>query len=214
MNKKSLLAFDCSGAGASITLQTAQKTNTVRLPQGQQATALVPAIDQLIREACIGYGDLAAIITTVGPGSFTGLRIGLAALHGLVLVNHTPLKILTSLEALAWHVSLQASPAETFSVALKVGKGELAAQEFHITNSTPAAMSEVYRVPEAYNGWPATCFGNHAAADAPTYLDCVNTETLCSIAAHLPEAPLTSALPFYIRPPDAAIPKPHAWLAS
>ena len=213
MNTKPLLAFDCSGSGASITLVTKDSVTTQTLLQGQQATLLVPTIDAMMQEQALKYDALGEIITTVGPGSFTGLRIGLAALHGVVLVHHMPIKTLTSLEAMAWHVAQNQIKEGAFTIAFTVGKGELAVQEFTATNGAPLAQTDISRVPENYDAWVSPCFGNHLAPDAPCYLSGVNTETLCEISHYLPTSTLDAALPFYIRPPDAAIPKPHAWLA-
>ncbi len=48
-----------------------------------QAERLFPAIDELFARAGIAYADLTRIAVTTGPGSFTGLRIGLSAARGL-----------------------------------------------------------------------------------------------------------------------------------
>ena len=105
MSIKPLLAFDCAGLRASVALHTNGTTREHHIEQGHQAVQLVPAIDTLMRESGVTYADLGHIITTIGPGSFTGVRIGLATLHGLVLVTQTPIKTLTSLAAMAWEVA-------------------------------------------------------------------------------------------------------------
>ncbi len=214
MNKKPLLAFDCACAGASITLQVGGQSLTRLLPQGKQAGALVPTIDALMREAQCAYTDLGYLISTIGPGSFTGLRIGLAALHGLSLVNQTPIKTITTLEAMAWSVVRMAGAPSRFVTVLNAGKGELCAQEFQLVDGTPKAVGEVYLTAATHDAWPAPAYGNHVAADSPFYLAGADTEILCDIAHLLPEATLAQALPFYIRPPDAIIPKAHAWLGN
>ena len=55
-----------------------------------QSQRLLPLIQDLLREAGIGFGDLKAVAVTTGPGSFTGLRIGLAAAHGIALAQSIP----------------------------------------------------------------------------------------------------------------------------
>ena len=213
MNNKPILAFDCATLGASISLRTADGTATRHLAQGKQAAELIPAIDTLVREAGVAYGDLGLIVTTVGPGSFTGLRIGLAALHGFVLVTKTPIRTLTTLEAMAWHVARMAEAPVHFVVAIRAGKGEVYAQEFLIKNGAPHAVAEIFLAPEGQTEWAAMCFSNMLAPEAPHYLAGPHTETMCSIASDLPETTLASALPLYVRAPDAAIPKSAAWLA-
>lgn len=65
----------------------------------KQAEELVPAIENLLREHNTSYKNLSAIAACVGPGSFTGLRIGLAAAKGLALALNIPLIGVSSLEA-------------------------------------------------------------------------------------------------------------------
>ena len=65
------------------------------------AEALLPMVDAVMAEAGIAYGALDLIATTVGPGAFTGLRVGLAAARGLALAGGLPIVGVTTLEALA-----------------------------------------------------------------------------------------------------------------
>jgi tRNA threonylcarbamoyl adenosine modification protein YeaZ len=212
MNNKPVLAFDCACFGASISLRAGGSTHSRQLTLQNQAKELVSAIDGILREAGVEYADLGTILTTIGPGSFTGLRIGLAALHGFVLVNATPIKTLTTLEAMAWHIARGANAPATFTVAIRAGKGEAYAQDFRQTNGTPTAQGEIYVTAETKTDWALPCYGNLVAAESPHYLASPNTETLCAIADALPTSTLADALPLYIRPPDAIIPATPAWL--
>jgi tRNA threonylcarbamoyladenosine biosynthesis protein TsaB len=63
---------------------------------------LLPAIDALVRGAGLGPRDLDAIAIGAGPGSFTGLRIGMATAKGIAFAADRPLWIVSSLAALAW----------------------------------------------------------------------------------------------------------------
>lgn len=214
MDNKPVLAFDTSAAGASISLLTGGQMRTRTLGQGKQAVALVPTIDALMKEARVSYSDLAAIVTTIGPGSFTGQRIGLAALHGLVLVHATPVKLLTSHEAMAWSVFARADAPATILTVLKAGKGEVSVQPFTQNSGRPVATAEIELLPETTVNWPFPHYGNHVQETDTNYLPDADTENLCRIAHLLADSTLSQALPLYIRPPDAAIPKTPAWLAS
>ncbi len=214
MDNKPVLAFDTSAAGASVSLLSGGQMRTRTLGQGKQAVALVPMIDALMQEARIGYSDLGAIITTNGPGSFTGLRIGLAALHGLVLVHQTPIKLLTSHEAMAWSVFARADAPDSIITVMKAGKGEVSAQPFKRVDGKPVATAEIELLPETTANWPLPHYGNHVQETDMNYRADADTENLCRIVSLLPESTLSQALPLYIRPPDAAIPKLPAWLAS
>jgi tRNA threonylcarbamoyladenosine biosynthesis protein TsaB len=65
------------------------------------AEALMPLIARVIRESGIEFGDLDRIAVTTGPGSFTGLRVGLSAARGIALAANKPVVGLTTLTAYA-----------------------------------------------------------------------------------------------------------------
>lgn len=65
---------------------------------------LMPMVDRVMKESQCRLDDLDGIAITIGPGSFTGLRIGLAAAKGLALAAGIPLVALSTLEVLAANV--------------------------------------------------------------------------------------------------------------
>ena len=65
------------------------------------AEALMPLIARIIREAGIAFAELDRIAVTTGPGSFTGLRVGLSAARGIALAADKPVVGLTTLTAYA-----------------------------------------------------------------------------------------------------------------
>lgn len=207
---KPILAFDTACTGASIALRVGGHTHTRRLEQSQQAAELVCAIDALLREQAVAYRDLGCIVSTVGPGSFTGVRIGLAALHGFVLVNPTPIKLLSTLGAMAWQAVQATDAPASFYISLRAGKGEVYAQRFTIKDKAPIAAGDIFLAPEGRTDWDAPCFGN----DANSPIAGPDAGLLCSIADRLPESSLADAAPLYIRPPDAIAPAPLSWLAA
>mgnify|MGYP003387214816 CR=1 FL=1 len=212
MTNQPILAFDCATIGGSVAVMCNGSIVSRRIGQTAQAAELLPAIDGLLREADISYHAISCIISTVGPGSFTGVRIGLAALHGLVLVHHTPIKMLTTLEAMAWAVAQTPHAPDEFFIALRAGKGELYSQRFSANCGLPNAMGDISLVPETLTQWGAPCFGNHLAPENASFIDGPDATALCAIAHHLPLTPLAEALPLYIRAPDAIIGTPHPWL--
>jgi tRNA threonylcarbamoyladenosine biosynthesis protein TsaB len=50
-----------------------------------QAERLIPLVQEVMRESGYGFAELSAVAVTRGPGSFTGVRVGLAAAHGLAM---------------------------------------------------------------------------------------------------------------------------------
>lgn len=65
------------------------------------AERLAPLVQQVLQDARIAVQDLDRIAVTIGPGSFTGVRVGLAFARGLVIGTNVPVVGLTTLEVLA-----------------------------------------------------------------------------------------------------------------
>src|SRR5437867_24683 len=65
---------------------------------------LLPTIDQLFRESGLSLTELNGLVVSIGPGSFTGLRVGLATLLGFRTITGLPLAIVPTLEGLAWNL--------------------------------------------------------------------------------------------------------------
>jgi len=65
------------------------------------AEALIPLIDRVMRQADMPFSALDRIAVTVGPGSFTGLRVGISAARGIALTAGKPVLGLTTLAAFA-----------------------------------------------------------------------------------------------------------------
>lgn len=66
-----------------------------------QTVELMPAIGEMLKREGITAVDLKAIAVAIGPGSYTGLRVGLAAAKGMALANRTPLIGVSTLDILA-----------------------------------------------------------------------------------------------------------------
>jgi tRNA threonylcarbamoyladenosine biosynthesis protein TsaB len=88
-----LLAFDAAGAALSVALcRGGQALAALHLPmQRGQVEQLLPAVAGVLAAGRQRLADCDAIATTVGPGSFTGLRTGLAAAQGLAFGADKPL---------------------------------------------------------------------------------------------------------------------------
>ena len=65
---------------------------------------LMPAIDQILRDSSVDKSEIDGIAISMGPGSFTGLRIGMATAKGLVLGLNIPLVGVPTLDALARNI--------------------------------------------------------------------------------------------------------------
>lgn len=102
-----ILALDSSTRLGSVALvrdETPVAEYTLSV-QRTHAERLLPAVDQVLRDAALAPGDLDAVAVTKGPGSFTGLRIALATAKGLAYALDKPAVAVSTLSAMAYGVS-------------------------------------------------------------------------------------------------------------
>ncbi len=71
---------------------------------GSHARMLVPAIDRVLTSCGMALSDLDGLAVSIGPGSFTGLRVGLATMMGFRSVTGLLLAAVPTLEAMAWNL--------------------------------------------------------------------------------------------------------------
>ncbi len=87
-----VLAFDCAVSGLGVAVvRDGTRLASHREEGRDQAAQLLPAIALVLQEAGVGRRDLSLIAVTIGPGSFTGVRVGLAAARGLAVALGVPL---------------------------------------------------------------------------------------------------------------------------
>lgn len=99
-----ILAFDTTNSTLSVAILEDAKVlakNTI-YENGKQSELLIPEIEKVLKKCNIWYEDLNYIAATSGPGSFTGIRIGLSAARTLKIATNLPLILLDSLEVLAF----------------------------------------------------------------------------------------------------------------
>jgi tRNA threonylcarbamoyladenosine biosynthesis protein TsaB len=128
----SVLAFDSAGSGCSAAVLSAGRILAHRraaTPQGQ-AEALMPTIAAVLAEAAMAVEAFDLIAVTVGPGSFTGLRIGIAAARGLAVASGVPALGITSFAAVAAQVPAEERASHNLVVALESKRAEIYIQAF------------------------------------------------------------------------------------
>ncbi len=85
---------------------------------------LLPAVDALLRGADVGARELDGFAVTTGPGSFTGLRVGLSSVQGLALASGRPCVALSALDTLAL-ASASAGSGERIVTLMDAFRGEV-----------------------------------------------------------------------------------------
>ncbi len=143
-----LLALETAAARPRVALLedgAVRVAPAVADPEGPAET-LLPAIDAALREAGWRLEDLDGLAISIGPGSFTGLRVGVATVKGLAFRRPLPVAPVPTLGALAWGEPAQAAGREPrpWRVAcLDARRGELYGAAWE-----PVGDDLVRRVPE------------------------------------------------------------------
>jgi len=101
-----ILAIDTSGKNGGIALargdaQTCDVVAMSAIAHGTYSAQLIPQIDELLRGAGIKLAEVEGFAVAAGPGSFTGLRVGLATVKGLAEIVDRPIAAVSVLECVA-----------------------------------------------------------------------------------------------------------------
>jgi tRNA threonylcarbamoyladenosine biosynthesis protein TsaB len=124
--------MDTSAGACSVALwEDATISERTKEMQRGHAEALLPMILSVMRDADRRFTDLDLVAVTVGPGAFTGLRVGLAAARGIALAATLPCFGVTTLEAIAEAVDWPALAGRSALVAFDNRQGGVYAQMFH-----------------------------------------------------------------------------------
>lgn len=120
-----ILGIDTSGKSGGVTLaegdaHSFRVLSSAAISGGTFSAQLVPTVATLLQARKLSARDLNGLCVASGPGSFTGLRVGLSAVKGLAEVLHIPIATVSLLEALA---SRSAAKAAVLAV-LDAGRGE------------------------------------------------------------------------------------------
>jgi tRNA threonylcarbamoyladenosine biosynthesis protein TsaB len=130
-----LLVTDTSGKQGCVALVRADEAGRIEvieetpLAGGTFSAQLVPQIAAILSKHTLSKADLGAFIVVSGPGSFTGLRVGLAAIKALAEILRKPIVPISLLEVIA----LASRREGKVVAALDAGRGEVYAGEYEIT---------------------------------------------------------------------------------
>lgn len=199
-----IIAVDTSAGSTSVALWNGEAVHTlVENEPNKQAEQLVIMMQTLLSEHAITCEQLAAYATTLGPGSFTGIRIGLSALIGMQTVFPRPLYGLNTLEVAAFQGGL----SEGGMVARDAQRGQAYVQKFG-ANYQPEADPMLLDYEDAL----LYATGRTVLSNCPIIpglpLPDVTAEGIIGLLRQRETAPLQKhdQRPLYIRPPDAKLP--------
>lgn len=194
---ETVLAFDTSAAhcAAALLLPGGRVLTRLEPMDKGQAERLMPLLEELLREAGLGWSDLTRLAVGTGPGNFTGVRIAVAAARGLALGLGIPAVGITRLEALAFGLP------RPITVVEDARRGEVYVQGFGTETSEALLMdgSDLAHVVET-----AHVTGSAAGPSAlPPAMPLAEAMARLAAARDLPQP---RPAPFYLRGADAAPP--------
>lgn len=133
---KLLLAIDTCGPSGSVALGqlsgvAIEIVGKKELAGRSYSATLVAAVGDLLSGAGVRLSELAAIVAVNGPGSFTGVRVGLSAVKGLAEVSRIPVVAVSRLEVLAGKAGIgsAALDAHRHEIFLRLGEKEMEPKE-------------------------------------------------------------------------------------
>lgn len=183
-----LLAIDSATEACSVALWQSGWVggDYVWAPRGH-TQALLPMIEQQLAAAGWSLAQLDGIVCTQGPGSFSGVRIGIAAAQGLAYAANLPTLGVSSLAALAWQGAMAQPELQRWQVVVD------------------ARMQELYTASFAWDGEQLTAIGAEALVPINQFEPYLEAEVgrIGGGWALLGEAPVST--------PE---PQPHAWAAA
>jgi tRNA threonylcarbamoyladenosine biosynthesis protein TsaB len=216
-----LLGLDTSTSAASACVLRADgeafevtpPPERLQAPPAHASELMLAVVDAMAR-AGIGWRDLDAIAVGVGPGTFTGLRIGLATARALASANDLPLRRVSSLAALAAGIEaplrlplIDARRGELFGALYE--EGDQLWAPFAVR---PEELLERLReggfTPLAAGDGSVRFRGMLEEAGIPVPADdsqahVVRALHICRLGAGAPDEPPEAVLPDYLRDPDA-----------
>lgn len=223
----SAAVLDGGALAAERTRESVQPRDR-RPGRSNHAEGLLPLIEEVLAGAGTAFSSLALLGVAVGPGSFTGLRIGISTAKGLVYGSDVPVVGVSTLEASAYRVPAQ-EDAVFVCPMIDARKDEVYAALFRRTSASfecliedslaaPEAMvrrvQSVAAGPCLYLGSGARAYADVIArcgADRARVSDGTEHVSVAAAVARLaeatyaaaPETAAASLAPRYIRPPDA-----------
>jgi tRNA threonylcarbamoyladenosine biosynthesis protein TsaB len=231
-----ILAIDTATMISSVAVAEQRDGNVVALAErdssvGTHSDSLVTLIDEALTEAGLTLNDLDAIAVGAGPGSFTGLRIGMATGKGIAFAEDKPLWAVSSLAALAsgYAAGLDAGADPLIVAVMDAKRQEIFAGCFRVSGGgvvrgtseervlAPGDLGELVANPDnrpvVVIGDAIDLYGEALAAVGTLTPDARPTPPAMGVARMALGGErvdgLTSATPVYIRPSEAEIKFPN-----
>ena len=216
-----ILGFDTSTAASSAAILRSDGELFESVPPPARlaeppahARELLPAVNDVMERADVGFGELDAIAVGVGPGTFTGLRIGVATARALAKASKLPMRCVSSLAALAAGMNagarlplIDAKRGEVYAALFEqdderfapfVARIDALVERLCDTGQSPAAAGDgSLRFRDELEAAGVAV----APAESPSHV--VSAGHLCRRARGAPDVAPEQVVPNYLREPDA-----------
>ena len=221
-----ILALECSEAPASCAVVEEGRTlceSFVSVPLTHSRT-LLPMLDDMLKNASLSVGEMDRLAVTVGPGSFTGLRIGIAAVKGLALGAGLPCVGVSTLAAAAFGAAplsglicpvMDARCQQAYTALFEAKEGALTRLWEDRAVGLDALLTDLEAALAAHPGAPLWLTGNGAemaaaafgealgARLAPAHLRSQRASYVAALAAEASPIDAAALMPRYLRLPQA-----------
>jgi tRNA threonylcarbamoyl adenosine modification protein YeaZ len=208
-----LLALDTATPAVTVALHDGEAViaSSSQVDARRHGELLLPAVDRVLTEAGVKLDAVTGIVVGVGPGPYTGLRVGLMTADTFGLALGVPVHGLCTLDGLAYAADVEKGP---FVVATDARRKEVywATYADSRTRLTEPAVDRPDDIAEQVAGLPAVGAGallypgTFPVAHEPEH---ISAAALASLAAERLAAgeELPAPRPLYLRRPDAQVPK-------
>lgn len=204
-----LLAFDTSSAAitAAVLIAGEIRADVTRIGATSHGELLAPTIAQALNDAGLAPGDLDAIAVGVGPGPFTGLRVGLVTARVMAEALGIPAYGVCSLDAIALQVVDEALCDQAFAIVTDARRREVYAATYDAAGLrlTGPDVLPARELSAATRQGPVFGIGGALYADEFTDVrapEFVSAAWLGRVVVEHPDR-VTDTTPLYLRRPDA-----------
>ena len=222
-----ILAFDSTAKAASCAVCDGDKLLALyNIDNGlTQSELLLPMAESMLKNLKLGWDDIGLLACAVGPGSFTGVRIGVSLVKGIAFGKNIPCVSVSTLDELAENLAgldgiivpcMDARRQQVYTATYKGTGGKLE----KLTADRAIAISELAEELKEYNGTPIYLVGDGyetarrgvlaagvEVKDTPPLLICENAYSVARVALRKYEAGEYESdleiAPTYLRMPQA-----------
>ena len=137
---KNILCINSVGVGMQIAVQNEKQTKFLNLPFAKHSETLFPNLEDVLKGQKLSDFDCFGVV--VGPGSFTGIRIGLSVVKTFAFVNKKPIVCVNAFEVLAWSAKDAIKKEQTIVAAMNAGAEQVYFQTFQFVKEKLVKTTE------------------------------------------------------------------------